>query len=89
MELLSAFLILIFIGAVVWNSVVKARVLWLLSRRAIETGTLRGFWGDFFQHCTEGQYTFVLALGIAIPLFFVLLLVVPLISLGRGMIARS
>lgn len=87
-EITNAVCTVVFVGAVAWNSLVKARVLWLLSRRAVETGTLRGFWGDFLDNCREGRYSLLIALPIAILLFVILLVAVPLLS-RRGRIAGS
>lgn len=76
MELILIPLLLLGVGAILWNSVVKVIFVFQLAHRAVSYGTYEGYWGDFFDECIEGQYSFVVALAFALAMFIILIPVV-------------
>jgi hypothetical protein len=70
-------------GIILWNIAVKLRVITLLAQRAVTRGTVRGYWGDFFAHCTEGKYSTLVSLVVAVPLFLCLAVVAPFVARRR------
>src|SRR5258706_14440570 len=80
---MAALLTVVLIGFVVWNSIMKLRVIGLLASRAVECGTVRGYWSDYFEHCLEGEFSRWVGLGVAVPVFIVLFVAVPPIARWR------
>jgi hypothetical protein len=82
-------LLIVLTGIVAWSIAVNAGVITLLGQQALAQGTVRGYWGAFFEHCVEGNYSALGSLVVAAPVFACLVVAVPLAAWSRRRHVRA
>jgi hypothetical protein len=76
-------LLVILAGIVVWSVAKNVSVIVLLGQQALAQGTVRGYWGAFFEHCIEGNYSAFASLVVAVPVFVYLAIATPFLARRR------